>query len=136
MDEHSCEWAPWCWHSWRNCHFLHLVSCVFFITLCIRLVYSHPLVLGVSHYICSQLLDPMEIHLFHCTHGGERMALRDPCVRCFCNHCCKRCEISHLAKMDPCLFAPYLISLQHQIIIVLLVDGVYTLANVVIIDPT
>jgi hypothetical protein len=57
--------------------FLHLVSDVFFITLCIRLVYSHPLALGVSHYICSQPLDLMGIHLFHCTHGGERMALRD-----------------------------------------------------------
>jgi hypothetical protein len=54
--------------------FFHLILNVFFIALCIRLVFSHLLVLGVSHYICSQLLDPMGIHLLHYVHGGERMA--------------------------------------------------------------
>jgi hypothetical protein len=40
-----------------------------------RLGLFHPLVLRVSHYICSQLLNPMGIHIFRCTHGGESMAL-------------------------------------------------------------
>jgi hypothetical protein len=31
----------------------------------------------VSHYICSQPLDPMGIHLFHYVHVGKRMTLPD-----------------------------------------------------------
>jgi hypothetical protein len=57
--------------------FFHLLSNVFSTSLHAKLSLSHPLVLGVSHYICSQPLDPMGIHLLHCVHGGERMALHD-----------------------------------------------------------
>jgi hypothetical protein len=51
--------------------FFHLVSNVFFTTLGIRLDFSHPLILGVSHYICSQPLDTTRIHLLHCVHGWK-----------------------------------------------------------------
>jgi hypothetical protein len=54
-----------------------LLSNVLSIALHIRLNLSHLLVLGVSHYICSQLSNPMGIHLLCCVHGGERMALHD-----------------------------------------------------------
>ncbi len=33
--------------------FFHLLSDVFSIALCIKLGLSHPLVIGVSHYICN-----------------------------------------------------------------------------------
>jgi hypothetical protein len=49
----------------------------FFTTLCIKLGVSHPLILGVSHCICSQPLDVMGIHLFHYTHGADKMVLHD-----------------------------------------------------------
>jgi hypothetical protein len=42
-----------------------------------RLGLPHSLALGFSHYISGQSLDPMGIHLFHCVHGGERMASHD-----------------------------------------------------------
>jgi hypothetical protein len=35
---------------------------------------SHPLVIGMSHYICNQPLDPMGIQIFHYAHGGKKMA--------------------------------------------------------------
>ncbi len=50
---------------------------VLFITLCIRLGFSHLLVFRVSHCICSQPLDPIRIHLLCCMHGGKRMASHD-----------------------------------------------------------
>jgi hypothetical protein len=43
----------------------------------IKLGFFHLLVFGVSHCICNQPLDPMEIHLFHCTHGEDRTTLHD-----------------------------------------------------------
>ncbi len=57
--------------------FFHLALNIFFIALCTRLGISHPLILGVSHCICSQPLDPMGIHLFHGVHGGERTGSHD-----------------------------------------------------------
>jgi hypothetical protein len=57
--------------------FFHLLLYVFSIALRTRLGFSRPLVLGVLHCICSQPLDPMKIHLFHCAHHGERMASHD-----------------------------------------------------------
>jgi hypothetical protein len=57
--------------------FFHLLSDDFSTTLHTRLGLSQPLILGVSHYICNQPLDPMGIHLLCCMHGGERMASHD-----------------------------------------------------------
>jgi hypothetical protein len=64
---------------WLSIHpiilFFHLVSNVFSTTLRTKLGLSHPSILSVSHCICSQLLNPMGIHIFCYTHGGEKMAL-------------------------------------------------------------
>jgi hypothetical protein len=57
--------------------FFCLLSIFFSIALRTKFDLSHPLVLGVSDCICSQPLDLMEIHFFHCTHGGERTILHD-----------------------------------------------------------
>ncbi len=59
------------------CHsFFCLPSYVFSIALHIRLGLSHPLVLGVAHYICSHLFDPMGIHLFFaCTVGKRQLRM-------------------------------------------------------------
>jgi hypothetical protein len=57
--------------------FFHLPSNVCSTTLHTKLGLSHPLVLGVSHCVCNQPLDPMGIHLLYCEHGGERMTSHD-----------------------------------------------------------
>jgi hypothetical protein len=46
-------------------------------SLCTRLDFFHPLIVGVSHCICNQPLDPMGIHLVHCAHGEEKTTLHD-----------------------------------------------------------
>jgi hypothetical protein len=51
------------------------------------------------------------------------------------SHPLKKCEISGLAIVDPCPFAPYLAILHNQIGIVLSIDGVCTLVDMVIVDP-
>jgi len=60
------------------CLIILLLSLDVFSTLKhIRLGFSHPLVLGVLHYIYSQPLDLMGIHIFCCVHHEKRMALHD-----------------------------------------------------------
>jgi hypothetical protein len=80
--------------------FFHLASNVLSTTLHTKLGISHPLVLGVWHYICRRHLDPMEIHLFslHSWWGEDDFAY---CyMRCFWGHC-ERYKNSWLAKVDP-----------------------------------
>ncbi len=54
--------------------FFCLALNVFSTTLHMRFGLSHPLVIGMSHYICNQPLDPMGIQIFHYAHGGKKMA--------------------------------------------------------------
>jgi hypothetical protein len=73
-----------------------------------RLGLSHPLVLGVSHYICSQPLDLMGIHHFHCADGGEKMASHDAVQIVFVTIVWD--TWFHVSwKKNPCNFAPCLI---------------------------
>ncbi len=57
--------------------FFRLTLEVFSFVMHIRLGLPHSLALGFSHCIYGQSLDHMGIHLFHCAHGGERMASHD-----------------------------------------------------------
>jgi hypothetical protein len=57
--------------------FFRLLLNVFFTVVRTKLGFSHLLVLEVLHYICSQPLDPIGIHLFRCAHGGERTTLHN-----------------------------------------------------------
>jgi hypothetical protein len=60
-----------------NHSFLLLVFFFKFTIVPFRLGFFHPLILGVSHYICSQPFNPMGIHLLHCAHGGDTTTLHD-----------------------------------------------------------
>jgi hypothetical protein len=115
--------------------FFPLLSNVFSTTLHIRLSISHPLVLGVSHYICSQPLDPMGIHLLPCVHGGERTTLhyvgRDVFVAIM-----KDVKFHVLWEQTHILPPLALKYLHNWVNIVLLIDIVRTLVDVVITDPT
>jgi hypothetical protein len=53
--------------------FFQLPSKVFSIMLHIWFDPPNPLVFGLSHGICDQLLGPVRIHFFRCAHCGERM---------------------------------------------------------------
>ncbi len=58
-------------------HFFCLLLNVLFTVMRIKFSFSHLLFVEVLHYICSQPLDPMGIHLFRCMHGGEKITLHD-----------------------------------------------------------
>ncbi len=115
-------------------HFFHLLSNIFFTTLCTRLGLSHPLVLGVSHYICSQPLDPMGIHLFRCAHGEEKMASHDVVQIVFVT--IVKIAGFHVSQKKIHVISPLALqSSRHRIDIVLLINGVRTLVNVIITNP-
>ncbi len=57
------------------CFFLPLD--VFSFILWTELGLPQLLVIGLTHYICDQPIDPMEIHLLHRVHGGERTTSHD-----------------------------------------------------------
>jgi len=97
--------------TWLLAHpiipFFCLLLNLFSIALHTRLSPSHPLVLEVSHCICSQHVDLMGIHLFPLWAWWGEDGFTWCCVRCFCGHC-KRCEISYFARTNPCPHAPCL----------------------------
>jgi len=104
---------------------------VFSITLRIRLGLSHPLVVGVSHCIFSQPLNPTRIHLLRCAHDGERMALHDAFGTIVKN------AKFHVSQEQNHVLPPLALQFLHcQVDIMLSINGVHMLANVVIADPT
>jgi hypothetical protein len=79
FDSHKLEsCARLSMEAWLFAHLIiscfHFPSNVFSCVLWTRLGLPHPLVLGLTHCICGHSLNPMGIHLLHCTHGGERIA--------------------------------------------------------------
>lgn len=103
------------------------------LTLHTRLGLSHPFVLGVSHCICNQPLDPIEIHLLLCMHGGERTTLNDVVQNAFM--IIVKDTKFHVSWKTHILPPPTLQFLCRQIDIMLLVDGAHTLPNVIIVNP-
>jgi len=104
---------------------------VFSTALHIRLGISHPLVLGVSHCIFNQPLNPTRIHLLHCAHGGERMALHDAFGAIVEN------ARFHVSQEQSHVLPPLALQfLPCQVNILLSINGVHMLADVVIVDPT
>ncbi len=104
---------------------------VFSTTLRIRLGLSHPLVVGVSHCIFSQPLNPTRIHLLRCAHSGERMALHDAFGTIV------KIAKFHVSQEQSHVLPPLALQFLHcQVDIVLSINGVHMLANVVIADPT
>jgi hypothetical protein len=110
--------------STLKCFFLYIVDI---------LSLSHPLALNLTHYICDQPLDPMGIHLLCCTHGGERTTSHDVVRDSFVS-IAKDMTFHVLQEQTHILSPPF--PSHWRVDIVLSVDGIYTLTNVVIIDPT
>jgi len=99
-------------------------------------VFFRPLVLGVLHCICSNFGSYGDPPFSLCTSWGKD-GFTWCCVSFFCNHC-ERCKI-HVSRKHIHVFPPLPLALQssHQRInIILLIDGVRTLANTVIVDST
>jgi hypothetical protein len=111
--------------------FFHMPLDVFSIALRIRLGLSHPLVLGVSHCIFSQPLNPTRIHHFCCAHGGEGTALHDVFATIVKN------ARFHVSQEQTHVLPPLTLQFSHcQVDVLLLINGVSKLADIVIDDPT
>jgi hypothetical protein len=111
--------------------FFGLASNVFSTALHTKLNLSHPLVLGVSHYICNQPLDPMGIHFFATLmvgRGRPHMMLYEM----FLWSLWKMQDFT-FHKSKPMSFCPFPCSL-HAITLacVLSINGVHTLVNIVL----
>ncbi len=98
-----------------------------------KLGLSHPLVLGLTHYICGHPLNPMGIHLLHCTHGGEKTTSHNVIRDAFMS--IVRDVRFHILQEQTHILRPPSFQFFYQWInIVLLIDSIHTLANVVIVD--
>jgi len=112
-----------------------LPSYVFSFALWTILGFSHPWIINLTHYIYGQSLDPMGIHLVCCAHGGERIALHDAIRYAFAS-IAKDARFHVFLKPNPCSSTPFLQSSSRRVNIVLSIDGIHTLVNVVIANPT
>jgi hypothetical protein len=70
-----------CLRAWL---FTHLVipsfcmtSNIFSLTLCTKLGPPHPMIIGLTHYICGQSLNLMGIHILQCFHGKKCIIFHD-----------------------------------------------------------
>jgi len=54
-----------------------MTSSIFSLTLCIELGLPHPIIIGLTHYICGQSLSLMGIHLLQYFHGKECTTFHD-----------------------------------------------------------
>jgi hypothetical protein len=119
-----------CQHA-QSFFFLVWLQMFFSTTLHTKLNLSHPLVLGVSHYICNQPLDPMGIHFFATLmvgRGRPHMMLYEM----FLWSLWKMQDFT-FHKSKPMSFCPFPCSL-HAITLacVLSINGVHTLVNIVL----
>jgi hypothetical protein len=57
------------------------------------------------------------------------------CTRCFCLHC-KRCKVSSFVGTNSCSSIAFSLVSHWWVNIVFLVDGIHTLVDVIIVDPT
>jgi len=90
-------------------------------------------ILSVSHYICREPLDPMGIHLFRYAHGGEKITSHD--VWDVLVAIVKNAKF-HILRNQTHVISPLTLQVSHcRVDIVLLINGLCTLANVIIADP-
>jgi hypothetical protein len=114
------------------CFYLPLY--VFSSTLSTKLSFLHPLILGLTHCVCGELLDPLGIHLFQCAHGKERIASHDD-VRNVFAFIVRNAWFHVLWEQAHILPLPSFQSCCQWVNIVLLVDGIHILADVIIANP-
>jgi hypothetical protein len=107
---------------------------MFFLYIANQVKPPHPLTLGLTPCICGQLLDPLRIHLFHYAHGGNRIASHDIVQDGFASivkdvgfHVLQ--EQIHIFSLSSLQSFP-----RRWTNIVLLVDDIWTLADVVIVN--
>jgi len=103
--------------------------------MCTKLGLPHMLTFGLSHYIYGQPLDLMGIHLFCCTHGGEKMTSHNIIWHAFVS-IMKDVGFHGVHEQTHILLLLTIQSSCQRVDIVLSVDGIRMLANVIIDNLT
>ncbi len=121
--------------AWLSIHIMiifRLILEVFFTMLRIQCGFPHPLNLSLSHCTCGQPLDLMGIHLFRCTHGGERTTCHDVVQDVFAS-IMRDTRFHILREQIHVLPSPILQSTCCES--TLLVDGIQMSVDIIIVDP-
>ncbi len=88
--------------AWLFTHLVIPSFCVTFnifsLTLCTELGLPHPMIIGLTHYICGQSLNLMGVHLLQCSHGNECTTFHDVVQNTF---------ISIVKNVKFCIFREY-----------------------------
>ncbi len=103
--------------------------------MCTKLGLPHVLAFGLSHYIYSQHLDPMRIHLLCCGNGGEKITSHNVVWDAFA-FITKNIGFHGACEWTHIILPLTIQSSCWQINIMLSVDGIHMLTNVIIDDFT
>ncbi len=115
--------------------FLDDLQNILSLALCIRLDFPHPSVHGLSQCICDQPIDSIEIHLLCCAHERKH-TITHYVIWDFFASIAMDVGFHVLHKQIHILLAPSFWSSWQQMDIVLITNGICTLANVIIIKLT
>jgi len=100
-----------------------------------RLILPHPSIVNRLWFVCTHPIDPMGIHLLHCVHGNEHIGTHDAIYNIFATIAWN--VGFHVGQQQLHAFLSTTFnSSRRWIDIVLIKDGICTLANIVITNPT
>jgi hypothetical protein len=111
-----------------------LFSPIFSIALCMRFGLHHLLITSILWCMCTHLINLMDIHFLHCTHGNEHIGTHDAIHHTFA--AIVRNVNFHMGwQLLHLLLSTTFHSFCQQINIVFTKNGIHTLTDVVIADP-
>jgi hypothetical protein len=113
-----------------------LASSVFSTSLQIQFKLPHPLIVGIPWCVCTHLINPMGIHLLCCGHGIEHTWIHDAICDTFAT--IVQDVDFHVGReqLTICVFSNTFNFFRWQVNIVLTKDGICTLVDVIIDNPT
>jgi hypothetical protein len=125
--------------AWLFAHLVvppfHLASNIFSFALHTKLGLPHFLALEVTHCICGQPLNHVGTHFFCCSKGGEQTPSHNVVWNAFTS-IVKGVGFYVSHEQTHVLLLPSLQSFCQWVDIMLLANGIHTLANIDIINPT
>ncbi len=112
-----------------------LASLVFFVMFRIQLEMPHPLIVSILWCVCTHPIDPIGIHLLHCAHDNERTWTHDAVHDTFVT--IAQDASFHVRRKQLHVLPSNIFNFScWQIDIMFTKDGIRTLVDIVIANPT
>jgi len=108
---------------------------IFSSSLCTKLGLLHPTTCCLFRCICNHAINLIAIHLFHCVHGGEHTTTHDV-IRNFFASIARDVGLHVMRKQTHVHSTSSFQSSWWRMDIVFTADGIHTLVNVIITNPT